>query len=218
MDETPTQKQLSYAEDLGLDVPEGSTKSEASDILSAHLDDDSIASDRDRTLAEFYKIEHTKYTGRASLYGRILHGLHESGREKELVGWFAYCVYCDLTDAVIRRPDNMVFKSIADDLSLEKPILDSIKRYSGKDILNFGEWTDHDGFTHVGGSKRTIAYKRVSSLLKESLSLKKKIRSKPKPRSASKSAVAYKDKKAGPSIRDYIIVAIVVIILWKVFF
>ena len=94
-----------------------------------------------------------------------------SGREKELVAWFTYRIYRELVNgddsAPIEGPDDPIVQDVVSQIRSDEAIVKSIRRYRGRDLIWFGEWTAPDGFVHIGGSNRTAAYKTVSSLLRE---------------------------------------------------
>lgn len=70
----------------------------------------------------------------------------------------------------IKDPDAEVIREIARQLVQDEAVVKSIRRYQGRDLVWFGEWTSPDGTVHNGGSNKTIAYKRASSLLREKAS------------------------------------------------
>ena len=175
-DEPATEAQLSYARDLGISIPENPTKDELRDLLSCHLDHDKPATQRHKSFARAYRVYHTRFVGKRVLFNLIFAALQTPGRERELVAWFTYRVYRELMhgaeDAPITGPDDPAIRAVADELWTESSIIDSIRRYRGSDLIWFGQWTAPDSSLHNGGSNRTIAYKRASRLLSDSLNLR----------------------------------------------
>jgi hypothetical protein len=171
----PTEPQLEYARDLGIAVPSGASKDDVSDLISSKLDNDKPATDRHKAFAKRYRVEVTEYIGKRSLFDRIFLALKEPGREKDLVSWFVYRVYRELVhgaeNAPIEGPDHQTIQEIADQLIMDESILASIRRYEGRDLIWFGEWTSPTGYVQTGGSNRTIAYKRAAGLIREKLNL-----------------------------------------------
>ena len=171
----PTKPQLSYAKDLGITLHPGATKDDVSDLISATLDNDKIANDRDRAFAKRYRVEVTNYIGKCALFDRILFALKEPGNEQDLLSWFIYRVYCELfqgkENVPIDSPDHPIIQELAAQLKSDDSVLKSIYHYKGRELIWFGECTSPDGFVQTGGSKRTIAYKKVSALLREKLDL-----------------------------------------------
>lgn len=171
----PTEPQLSYAKGLGISVPHGATKDDLSDLISAKLDNDMIATDRHKAFAKRYRVEITNYTGKCALFDRILFALKEPGNEKDLLSWFIYRVYLDLVqgkkNVSIDGPDHPIIQEVVAQLAGDDSVLKSICHYKGSELIWFGECTSPDGFVKTGGSKRTIAYKKVSELLREKLNI-----------------------------------------------
>lgn len=189
--EPPTERQLEYARDLGINVPSDATKATISDLISMKVEKDKPSTARHRAFAEQHGVDVTEYVGKKALFDRIHASLSAPGREKELLAWFAFRVYRELThgaeDAPIDDPANPVFISIADELLFDEKIIKSVRRYRGRDLIWFGEWTAPDGGLHTVGSNRTTAYRQVASLLRERVpSLEPSGRQKPK-KSASSS-------------------------------
>lgn len=173
--EPPTQRQLDYARDLGIDVPADATKEEVSDLISACLEKDKPATDRHRSFAVLYRVRFTRFTGKRELYQRIFNTLKRPGREAELVEWFVFRVYRTLVkgaeNASINTPDDPVIKDIAAELSTQDNFLRSVQRYDPDSLLWFGEWTSPDGWQHFGGSRRTVAFQKAFDLLQQRLGI-----------------------------------------------
>ena len=171
----PTERQLEYAKDLAIDVPSDATKDDVSDLISVILDKDKPATPRHRAFARRYRIEVTNYIGKRALFDRILFALKEPGKEKELLSWFTYRVYRELVQGVdnapIDGPDHPVIQEVATQLESDESIIKSIRRYEGRELIWFGEWTSPSGHLYTGGSNRTTAYKQASACLRERLNL-----------------------------------------------
>jgi hypothetical protein len=169
--EPPTERQLEYAKGLGISIPPNATKNDLSDLISIKVEKDKPSTERHRTFAKAYGIEITDYIGKKALFDRIQAALVAPGREKELLSWFSFRVYRELANgadnAPIERPDDPIIEAIAEQLIIDEKIINSVRRYQGRELIWFGEWTSPDGYVHTGGSNRTEAYKRVSSMLKE---------------------------------------------------
>jgi hypothetical protein len=114
-----------------------------------------------------YGIEFTDHIGKKALFNRIQAALVAPGREKELLFWFTFRVYRELVggadNAPIEGPDDPIIGKIADELVTDEQIVRSVRRYEGRELIWFGEWTSPEGYVRTGGSNRTAAYKRVSS-------------------------------------------------------
>jgi hypothetical protein len=167
----PTERQVAYARDLGISVPAGASKEEVSDLLDARLQNDKPAAPHFQAFSKRHGVLFTQYTGKKSLFDRIFARLCRLGREEEMTAWFVFRVYRGLVDGKrdvsIQDPDDEAMLEIARQLVQDEGVAKSIRRYHGRDLVWFGEWTSPDGTVHYGGSNTTIAYKRASSLLRE---------------------------------------------------
>lgn len=171
----PTDRQLSYASDLGIDVPSDATSAEVSDLLSFTLEKDKPINERHRSIARYYGVKFTRFTGKRQLCERIFNAVSRPTHENDLATWFTYRVYRHLVqgaeNAPIDSPDHPMIKQIASELVADETILSSIRRYRAQDFLSFGQWTAPDGTMYIGGSKRTAAYEKAASLLKDKLNI-----------------------------------------------
>lgn len=172
-DEPPTEPQLSYARDLGIIAPKNATKDEVSDLISRRVQKDKPASDTHKGFAIKYGVQFTQFIGKKDLFDRIMHTLKVPGREKELISWFIYRVYRELVrgqdDAPIEGPENPLIQKIALELVNDVSVVKSVRRYDGREIIWFGQWTSPEGAVYQGGSNRTIAYKQAVSTLLQHL-------------------------------------------------
>lgn len=171
--EPATERQIEYAKDLGISIPANATKADLSDLISLTVDRDKPATTRHRKFADRYGVETTEYIGKKALFDQIQNVLVSSGRENDLLSWFVYRVYRELIhgagDAKIQTPDDPLIQEIASELEKDEKIVKSVRRYEGRDLIWFGEWTSPQGSQYFGGSNRTAAYKAASTLLREKL-------------------------------------------------
>nr|WP_321384025.1 hypothetical protein [uncultured Vibrio sp.] len=169
--EEPSDRQVDYARSLGISIPEGISKTELSDLISLTVRKDKPATDRHKEFARIYSVETSKYIGKKELFDRIQNKLVSSGDAVELCSWFTFRVYRELVNgdlaSEVKSPTDPKIRDIAELISQNKSMVSSIQRYVGSDLIWFGQWTAPDGFTHNGGSNRTMAYKEASRLLKE---------------------------------------------------
>jgi hypothetical protein len=174
-DAPPTEAQLSYAENLGIVVPDDATKSDVSDMISCRVDHDKPATERHKSFARMYHVEYTEYVGKKKLFNMIFAALQHSSRTIDMVSWFVYRVYRELVNGVddvpIKSPEDPIIKEIAQNMANDSSVVKSIRKYEGSDLIWFGEWTAPSGLFCTGGSNHTIAYKRASSQLREKLNL-----------------------------------------------
>lgn len=176
--EPPTEKQLEFAKELGISIPPNTTKDDLSFLITLKVDRDKPATERHMAFAEGFGINVADRIGKKGLFNWIHHELSARGRESELLSWFAFRVYRGLTDAAddapIQGPDHPIIQGIAKELENDQKILGSVRRYEGKDLIWFGEWTAPSGVVVTGGSNRTLAYKQISSMLRERAGLPEK--------------------------------------------
>lgn len=175
-EDPPTEAQVSYARDLGLDFPVDITKAEISDLLDCHLSGDKLPSDRHRRFADWAKTEYTQYTGKRNLFDRIAASLKQQERDVDLVAWFVYRVCRHLMHGKedhpqATGPESPLVCEVADSLAGDPKVIESVRRYDGRDMIWFGQWTAPDGAIHEGGSIRTAAYARSVELLRSRLGL-----------------------------------------------
>jgi hypothetical protein len=161
-------------------VPTDATKEEVSDLIDARLQNDKPAAPQFQAFAKRHGVHFTQYTGKKSLFDRLFARLCRPGREEDMTAWFVFRVYRELvrgkSDVSIKDPDAEVIREIARQLVQDDAVVKSVRRYQGRDLVWFGEWTSPDGIVHNGGSKKTIAYKRASSLLREKASAEVRVR------------------------------------------
>lgn len=173
--EPPTERQLDYARDLGIQIPDGATKNDLSVMISMKVDQDNPATDRHKSFAKKYAVEVSQFIGKKALFDCIQAALITTGREKELVSWFVYRVYRELVkgnnSAPVEGPDDPIVQDIVSQICNDEAIVKSIRRYRGRDLIWFGEWTAPSGRVYKGGSNRTVAYKTISSLLREKIDI-----------------------------------------------
>jgi hypothetical protein len=169
--EPPSERQLEYASDLGISIPTGATKNDLCDLISMKLAKDKPATERHRSFARRYGLEVSNYIGKRALFDQIQAALIATGKERDLVSWFTYRVYRELVKGVdnapVEGPDDPIIQEVTSHLESDEAIIKSVRRYTGRELIWFGEWTSPDGFVQTGGSNRTYAYKKASSLLRK---------------------------------------------------
>ncbi len=171
----PTERQLAYASDLGIVIPDDADRDDISDLISHKLSGEKVATDRHKSFATLYGVEFRRFTGKTLLFHNIFEKLEKPGREKELISWFAFRIYRYLVrgaeDAPVTGPDHEIIQKITGQVIGNKSTISSIRRYYGKDIIWFGELNAPDGSYHKGARTNTVAYKRISALLREEIGL-----------------------------------------------
>lgn len=169
----PSERQLAFAKDLGIDILPDATSEEVSDLISARLEKDKPANERHRSIARLFGVRFTRFTGKRQLFERIFNAVKRPTHENDLAAWFTYRVYRHLVrgddNVPIEGPDHSTIKEIAVQLVADPAAFSSIRRYTAQDLHWFGQWTAPDGTLYTGGSKRTTAYEKAAALLKEKL-------------------------------------------------
>jgi len=172
---SPTERQIAYANSLGINIPVDATLEELSDLISVRVDDDIPANERQQSIAALYGVKFTRFTGKQQLATRILNAVKRPTHENDLAAWFIYRVYRDLIrgtdDTGITGPDHPTIKELVIQFAADEAALSSARRYDAQDLRRFGHWTAHDGTARIGGSKRTAAYEKAAALLKNKLSV-----------------------------------------------
>lgn len=168
--EPPSQRQINYARSLGVAFPDGVTAQDASALISLAEDNDTPSSEQYRGFARSYCLEVSNYIGQAGLFDAIHHHLSQARHGRDLIAWFAFCVNQGATkkqlNPSIQSPADSLIIKIANSLADDRQVFSSICKYEGRSLLRFGEHTTKDGYIITGGSKKTIAYLRISALLK----------------------------------------------------
>jgi len=170
-----TDAQLSYADDLGIYIPENAGKDDLSALIALEIDGDYPAEERHREFARFFDVYFSEYTGKRRLFNCIQLELLQEGRQDDLLSWFVFRVYRNMVygrlDVEIDGPGNDIIKKVADQLLSDKRVIKSVRRYKGEDLIRFGDWDSPNGFSCFGGSKGTLAYKSTRALLSNAVEI-----------------------------------------------
>lgn len=165
----PTERQIKYAIDLGIKIPEGATREDISRLIDMKVKKDKPATDRHKDFARAYGIEPSKHHGKKALFDLIQYELSKPGREKELAEWFIFRVYRSLVSgdpsAGIKTPKAITIQKATEKLYQDEQFIRSVKKYDGRDFVWFGKIVGNDGTVYEGGSDKTIAFKKAVALL-----------------------------------------------------
>lgn len=163
----PSEAQLDYAGDLGIQVPPGATMRELSDLISAHAENDVSPTDEQLAWAAYYQVEHTRYVGRRALLANLQATLSRPPREPDLVRWFAFCVASWLEPAfcpVLTGPGDPRLRRVCAALLADDVALKSVRRYA----TSYSLWTpaagSTDGVPRV--STDTAGYRLANALFR----------------------------------------------------
>ena len=167
--EPPTADQLALAASLGPAPPDGLDSEAMSDWIARIQQKDKPASPTQRAIAAAYGLEVSEHVGKRRLFRRLFVHLNEPGRDLDLAAWFTFRVYRELVrgryGVAITTPADPAIQTIAAQLLQAPGVLESIRRYSGDELIWFGQWTGSSGIVNTGGSNRTKAYKEAAERL-----------------------------------------------------
>lgn len=175
--ELATERQITYAKDLGLSFPTDINVNEMSNLISKK-----VADDRDspswfldyvlNIIPEENGLTITKYVGIENLFSQLIRRYDTENNYRELVKILIYSIINDNGNNNWSKPfnelaDTKAVEKIAEKLSENPQVINSIKRYSTRDFVSLGEFIDDEGYVSMGNIKRTNAYLITNNLLKE---------------------------------------------------
>jgi len=86
----PTDRQIKYAQDLGVRIPQGIRRSELSELIDKALFRKYPPSDRNLKAAGDFGIEVPNYITKRALFDLIWNTLENEKRDEDLASWYAY--------------------------------------------------------------------------------------------------------------------------------
>ena len=166
----PTERQLSYARDLGITIPENISKEDISYLIERTL---SKESEPNPELVEFALskgILLSSYIGNKGLYNLIF----ESLNTEDKIAFFTFSIYRWVSDdrhANLDTHSNKdVFYEFVKTVISNDAFMKSMNRYKGENLRFFGTYTREDNgaiWECPGSSNGTISYKMVANFLKD---------------------------------------------------
>lgn len=172
-EEPPTDRQISYALALGIDVRGISSIREMSSAISIKTREDKPAHWAHVALAEELGIDTWDGIGKLEVFNLIFQWFCRPGQEERLCAWFAFRVYrhlCGNQSEVGQHSfPSARFDRIGAELAAEPGIRASIER-AGRDgdpFIWFGSWKAPDGSVHQGNSTKSKAFKRAAELVED---------------------------------------------------
>ena len=172
-DEPPTDRQISYAVDLGIDVRGISSIREMSSAISIETREDKLAHWAHVALAEELGIDTWDGIGKREVFNLIFQWFCRPGQEEQLCAWFAFRVYRHLcgnqSEVGQHQFPSARFDRIGAELAAEPGIVSSIQRAGrdGSPFVWFGSWKAPDGFVHQGSSTKSKAFKQAAELVED---------------------------------------------------
>ena len=156
--EEPTDRQISYAEDLGVKIMAGMNRKDISALIDKHNDNDTTPTDGLMTFAYEHDIYFSPYIGEHALCTLLFNELPVEDK----TAFFCYAVHQSLTGERLGNLDTSPARDLiyqfADIYSLDDSYQRSLDEYSGGDLVVFGE-------SQGGGSKRKKAYQDAKTYL-----------------------------------------------------
>lgn len=162
----PTENQLNYAKTLKIKIPEGVDFNDISALIDRKVNNDNEPNAGLIDFANKRKLGFSKHIGEKNLYNYVFKSLE--GVDK--ISFFIFSIYKWVANDNQANPDVHSFKDkfyqFATSLKEDGQFLKSMNKYSGQDLINFGEITQNDGSVlAIGSSTNTIAYKKVANYL-----------------------------------------------------
>lgn len=134
----PTDRQLAYMHDLGIFVPDGITKTDASCMISRAVGDDSMESPNSElvALATGLKFEFSAFIGASGLFRHVIYNANDRDR----AALYAYGVRQNIHGGafgnMLEDPDVERFYSFADQVVSDPALLRSLKGREAEDYEN----------------------------------------------------------------------------------
>ena len=161
----PSDRQIAYAQGVGIKVLDSYSAEDLSALLSRHEDHDSEPKAGLIEFATSHDLYFSKLIGKTALYNHIFSKLPDLDR----VAFFIFCIYRYISDD--REPNldkhihNKLFYDFANQTINDKKFMNSLNRYTGKQLKFFGNLIIGNGTTLTGGSTSTIAFKTAHEFL-----------------------------------------------------
>ena len=164
----PTDRQINYANSLGVVIPNDACQYDVSALISRAVDSDSEPNQGLIEFAENQGLLFSKYIGKKSLYDLIFNNLPLIDK----IAFFCFSIYRYLSDDrhsnLDTSPHREIFYSFANQFEQDKKFVSSLAKYEGSDLRYFGTLKIRENnFTNTlnGGSVNTSAYKITSEFL-----------------------------------------------------
>lgn len=160
----PTDSQMSYAIDLGIEIYPSMTRKDVSTLIKRELEPEADPSEDLMTYAYNKNIYFSPFVGLESLCNIIFNTL--CSRDKAV--FFCYAVYCSIKCVELgnldESPDSEKFYEFGDMYAADESFKASLESYSGDDLITFE--------SNYGASKRRKAYQLAANFLQAECSCK----------------------------------------------
>lgn len=162
----PTERQLDYAVDLGIQLPEGAKRGDVSALIDRVLYNDDAPPKELTDFANGRRLQFSLHVGYRSLCEIVFYNLQ--GVEK--AAFFVFRIYLHLSrsnqsNLDLHTEKNFMYHMGQKILDDEK-LLKSMENYDGRDLVFFGKRTV-DYVEQQGGSDKTAVYKFVAKAISE---------------------------------------------------
>lgn len=138
---------------------------ELSALITRHTTSDIGASEPHLAWTDFFRVEHTRFTGDRDLLQTLKFTLSRPSREADLVRWFAFCVGAWLEPALrpaLTGPGDERLQRVCAALLADDDALRSIRRYATSESLWIPDREDLEGAPRV--SKETARHRLAAAL------------------------------------------------------
>lgn len=155
----PTERQISYAMDLGIIISPKMTRHDVSCLIDIKVDNDIYADSSLKDYAYDKNIYFSDCIGEKRLFNLIFSTLNP----KDKTEFFCFTVYKYLAGYEDFNPETCPhyadIKKFAEMYYFDNSFQKSMDNYQGEDLRFFGTENDGEDFVQYGGSKKTKAYK-----------------------------------------------------------
>lgn len=172
----PTEQQINYARDLGLDIPKNAILEDVSGLLDRRLGG-GVPNPDLMTFARNHDLLFSDCISKKGLYNLIFTTLPLLDQ----IAFFCFSVYRYLSNDrhanLDSSPHHDLFYSFAAEQVTNTKFIDSLDRYEGEDVRFFGRLRikreDSSVTTVTGGDTNTYAYRTVRAFLEQHFTLEK---------------------------------------------
>lgn len=182
--ELASEDQLSYAKSLGISISKNSTRDQMSYLISSKTEVPATNEQINYAIKLGIKFYEYDFKSKVAIQHKLnsLFGHNSPSYNAELAKWYVHSIARYLTKGNWPTPDkskipeNIVEETVRKLTEDEKSFKSFLRQMEYEDpfeMIGFGQITDENGRSHEGASRNTAAYKLVSKLLRENLSINK---------------------------------------------